>query len=229
MAEPQINSSAHVLMVADRRRRVARLVLQGISRPEIAIRLGMSLSSVNRDCGLMMKMWRKEAAEESYQDHVNVQRKKLQVVQTEAWNAFHRSMNSKGKIKEIRSRMRKAGGAGGELDAEGKARPEDMTVLVRSGPGDPRFLAIVTKAIEEENALLKIRQPSIPASEIDQNVPPISIEVSPDDLTQPMIGCDVPMEQEDMPDGTVIEVTAAEDAEPTSATNTEDSEAAGGE
>lgn len=182
-------------VILDRRRRVTRLRLQGMSLEDISARLGWSIATISRDVQYLDNSWKKEAEDETYKTHVNIQRRKLQLIQKEAWNGFYRSMNAKGKMKEIRSRSKRSG------DPGTVGGPDEMHVLVKSGAGDPRFLAIIEKAIEEENTLLRIRQPNITPTDGGDTLPPIGIEVAaPDELMTPAEG--------EVIDGIVIESDA---------------------
>lgn len=143
---------------------------------DIAVRLGRSTVTIYSDCKYLEKQWAKEAEGQSYAHHVAVQRKKLALLQQEAWAGWYRSLNRKGKLKEIRKRAAAA-------TSGGSAGADALTVLIKSGAGDPRFLAVIQRAIEEENILLKIRQPELNASDSDSNnIPPLSIEVARDTL-----------------------------------------------
>lgn len=209
MSETPSQQPSNPTIIKDRRRRVARLRCQGMSIDDIAIRLGWSSTTIFRDVHKLEERWEKEAGTETYKTHLNTQRRKLQLLQQEAWNAFHRSRNPKGKLKEVRSK-RAAMITGGD----GKSKPEEMQVLVKTGPGDPRFLAIIEKAIEEENALLKLRQPDSGMNDFEAQLPPMSIELARDEeqpleLTGELLA---PM-QGDVIDATIIVDTVTEGGE----------------
>lgn len=208
------------MVAIDRRRRVAKLRLQGMSLEDMAVRLGWSLTTIFRDVQHLEEKWAKQAAVETYSHHVNVQRKKLQLLQQEAWAAFYRSMNKKGKIKEIRRK-------GSPTDPSGSgAGGTGLVVSIKSSQGDPRFMAIIQRAIEEENALLKIRQPDMGAMDADTNLSPLSIEVARDEAGESIFS-DQETGVGDVIEGTAIVVDGGRDDDSSEEDGPGDIEAAG--
>lgn len=195
-------------VASDRRRRVAKLRLQGMSLEDIAIRLGWSIGTIYADCKHLETAWAREAETDTYQKHVSMQLKKLALLQQEAWAAWYRSLNRKGKLKEIRRRAKKL--SSGSPDAS----PEDMVILIKSGAGDPRFLAIIQRSIEEENILKKIRQPDLTSADGDVNsTPPLSIEVARDDAGDAIMVTSA-ITHEEAGEGDVIEGSTVVDGSP---------------
>jgi hypothetical protein len=127
--------------MARRRDQVTELYLQGFVQTAIAEKLGISQSTVCFDLKAVHKGWR-ESAIRDFDAARDLELKKLERIEREAWAAWERSQ------KPIQSATVNGDGAG----------PPNRKAM-RSQHGDARFLAIILKCSEERRAMLGLDAP----------------------------------------------------------------------
>src|SRR5437016_2105191 len=77
-------------VIADRRRKVAELALQGVKQDQIAKRLAVNQSTIGRDLQEIKSEWR-DSAICDFDAARGVELQKLAFVEAEAWAAWQRS------------------------------------------------------------------------------------------------------------------------------------------
>ena len=120
----------------ERRVKVLRLCAQGVSYREIAKRVGVSLGTISRDVRLARETWRNIAAEH-YEEHVATALAEIDTAKAETYAAWQRSIGEV--VTETTTRGEK-----------GKSR----TVRVTTSAGDPRYLVVIERLIEQRIRLL---------------------------------------------------------------------------
>lgn len=125
------------LQIAKRRQQVAELYLQSWTQAEIARHLSVSQATVSADLKKVAQQWR-DSALRDFDLARGEQLAKLQRVEREAWDAWHRS------LKPAETAV-----VSGEAPGERKLRRS-----VKHQHGDPRLLEVIHKCIASHRALL---------------------------------------------------------------------------
>src|ERR1043166_7135014 len=120
------------------------MYLAGRTQLQIARELGLSTFTVSTDIAAMVAEWQRRAAVD-FAAHVAVELQRLSGVETQAWESFEKSCQPK-----------KITSAGKRSDTLGEgSSPTVVTVTTIQRPeGDPRFLALVLKCIDQRSRLL---------------------------------------------------------------------------
>lgn len=139
-------SRERTIEIAERRRRVADLYLQKHKQVDIAIRLGVSESVISKDLKIIQQEWAEQRV------FALDQRKLLELesidrTEREAWTAWDRS---KGPIEISEATL-----DGSKAPDKGRARR-----VTKSTAGDPRFLLIVLRCIEQRCKILGLEAPT---------------------------------------------------------------------
>ena len=129
--------------VAERRRNVADLYLQGYAQVKIAQRLGISQSTVSNDIQAIQKEWRKSAIRD-FDILRERELKKLDRIESESWEAWFRSQKP-AQSATITSN--------GQQSQKTQKRLEDQY-------GDPRYLSEIRACIASRRALLGLDAPT---------------------------------------------------------------------
>lgn len=140
-----------------RRAEVAELYLSGYVQARIADVLAIAQGTVSKDLAFLHKQW----AESSLIDldaKKALELKRIDTVEREAWDAWRRSVGS-ATVKTIATR--------GAIIKEGKEgttefkelRPAETTLRTEDLPGDPRYLTVVLKCIEQRRRILGLDAP----------------------------------------------------------------------
>jgi hypothetical protein len=128
-------------LIEQRRTAVARLYLRGHSTREIADELPSELSAsyvtVSHDIEEIRREWR-ESRIRDYDAHHDLELRKLDAIEAEAWKAWERSKEDAVTVK--------VGARGTETTTKGQA-------------GDPRFLETIRGCIVRRSALLGLDAP----------------------------------------------------------------------
>jgi hypothetical protein len=130
---------------ARRRQQVAELYVQGWTQYAIASHLQICQTTVCFDLKALRKEWR-ESSIRDFDTLREVELKKLEHVEREAWAAWDRSQ------KPLQSAV---------LNGEGNATRARKTV--KNQHGDPRFLEQVQKCVAQRRALLGLDAPTLVA------------------------------------------------------------------
>jgi hypothetical protein len=144
-------------VIADRRKKVAELTLQGVTQDDIARRLGVNQSTIGRDLEQLRVDWH-ESAIRDFDQAREREIQKLGFVESEAWAAWQRSQQPEQAA----------------MLSEGKEGKRSRSSL-RHQYGDPRFLDQINKCITQRCLLLGL-QPS-PAAREDQPHEHVSLEI----------------------------------------------------
>ncbi|MBX3422230.1 MAG: hypothetical protein KF752_11805 [Pirellulaceae bacterium] len=114
---------------------VANLYLEGKTKTEIADTLGIQIAAVNRCLNEARKAWLRRSTAK-YQQHVATELARLDKVESEAWSAWRQS------LRPSRSKSTTSG------------EHSSITKRQDSQSGDPRFLAVIQKCVEQRAKLL---------------------------------------------------------------------------
>jgi hypothetical protein len=130
--------------ILQRRRRVAELFLQSYTQVQIAEQLGVKQPTVSADLRAVREEWRRSSIRD-FDQAVEVELKKLELLEREAWLAWERSQEPQESTRVTN-------------DGSGKGKKAEKTV--RRTPGDPRFLDQIHKCIAARRALLGLDAPT---------------------------------------------------------------------
>lgn len=136
MAKAPRPTKEEAVALAERRRRVADLYVQGWRQADIGVRLGIDQGTVSRDLKTIQKEW----AEQRVSDIDELKREQLEKidrVEREAWDGWVRSQ------KPTRTK-------------EDSEKPKRTT---KTTAGDPRFLLIVDRCIERRSKIVGLEAP----------------------------------------------------------------------
>ena len=129
-----------------RRRRVARMALEGMNQTEIAEELGVDSSTIQQDLARMKERWIKESKEIT-DELIRQQLGRISLLEQEYWDGWDRSQEQTIKITKGTKRSKKNGD-------ESLAKVDKTTTA-----GDPRFLNGVANCIEQRRKLLGLDAP----------------------------------------------------------------------
>jgi len=146
---------------ARRRQQVAEFYVQGWTQQQIAAHLDICQTTVCFDLKALRKEWR-ESSIRDFDTRREVELKKLERVEREAWAAWERSQ------KPLQSAV-----VNGE-DGTARARK-----TVKNQHGDPRFLDQVQRCIAQRRALLGLDAPTLVAPVRPDGRP---LEISPESV-----------------------------------------------
>jgi transposase len=135
-----MNSGAKALL-AERRAKAARLVLEGWTFKAIAAELGIAVSTVTRDMKVAREEWLDRACE-AVEQHRSVMLQRLELIQREAWKEWHRSKEQAKKTKAAQTTSAKEG-----VKTTAEQQTEEQC-------GDPRYLEQIRQAIMAQARLL---------------------------------------------------------------------------
>jgi hypothetical protein len=140
-------SPAEEIRIESRRLKVAELYLCGVrSLTRIAEELGVDKSQISRDFKHIRKLWR-----EAYIDDLNVAKHeelaRIAAIEQKAWLAWDRSCN------DVET-MEVTGSSQG-----GKGTPEKVKKMTKRQAGNPHYLAILLKCVEQRRAILGLDAP----------------------------------------------------------------------
>lgn len=135
-----------------RRITVAKLYTQAIPIAAIALQLGTSRETIDRDLAAIRLEWREHRLKE-YGDLKELELQKIDRSESEAWDAWQ---NSK---KSTRHRKRRTGPDGTVLETQ-----------YTSNAGNPRFLEIVLRCVERRAKILGLDAPEQHVHEIREVV-----------------------------------------------------------
>ena len=135
---PRPHSEA--LAIAKRQEIVADLYLQGTPQAVIGHQVDVSQSTVSSDLKAIKKQWR-ESAVRDFDTVREVELRKLDRIEREAWEAWRRSQNP------LQTVVLTTGGS-------------DQKTTVRDQVGDPRFLEQVFKCVASRRAMLGLDAPT---------------------------------------------------------------------
>lgn len=124
------------------RTQVAALYVRGVSFREICAIMGRSISTIDRDLKAIRARWR-ESQVADFTEHVNKELARIDAVEFEAWNGW---MESKGERRTEESAI---------IDGKQRTRLQRVT----EPTGDPRFLAVVSRCIDQRVKLLGLEAP----------------------------------------------------------------------
>jgi hypothetical protein len=137
------------LAILERRQKVADLYLQGWTQQAIADHVGLNQKTISNDLKRIRQEWR-ESAVRDFDEAREVELKKIDRVEREAWAAW------------VRSQQPAQSAHINDENPQRKTRRH-----VRNQYGDPRFLEQVNKCIAARCALLGLFQISRPGEEAD--------------------------------------------------------------
>jgi len=133
--------------IADRRRNVANLYLQGAWQPEIARQVGVSQSTISRDLAVVRRQWLKEASRD-YDAKVAEELAKIDAVELEAWTEWNKSKDRK-RAKKTTKESRKGQ----------KVQSVEETTTIETLLPEARYLEIIEKCIARRCKLLGLDAP----------------------------------------------------------------------
>lgn len=142
------------LSIEDRRVHVADLYVKGWTQREIASHLNVSQGLISQDMTALRAEWRASRLEDT-QEFVDLELRKLDRLEREAWAAWDRSQKPAQEATTVTK--------------DGADMPTKKKISGRNG--DPRYLAVVAKCIERRCALLGLDAPkqlTMDDSQIDQ-------------------------------------------------------------
>lgn len=159
-------------MIARRREKVASLYIQGRSQFEIGMAVGVSQSTVCGDMKVVMAEW-EERAIQTYDKIVTRELAKLDELERQYWEAWHRSV---GKVRDFVHEKKSVELAVGEPDEHQEPQPHGGSLKRNEGPvlpaierkrrvntkhlaGNPAFLDGVMKCIERRCHILGVDAP----------------------------------------------------------------------
>jgi DNA-binding transcriptional regulator LsrR (DeoR family) len=132
------------LHVAERRVKVAELYLHQKTQSEIAQIVGVNQGTVSTDLKAIQKQWR-ESAIVDLNEAKRRELERIDQVERAAWDSYERSLNPVIVMIE-RSESRN----------QAKRETQETTQA-----GDPRFLSIIQKCIEQRIKLLGLQEPDV--------------------------------------------------------------------
>lgn len=167
-------SNSKKLEIKKRRRRVAELYLRGWSQREIADDIDMSVATVNRDLSAIQEQWT-ESALIDMDVAMARQLARLQKLEDEAWEAWHKSKEDKT-IEKKKRRERIASG-----DGENRPSEIEMRETTKSRYGNTAILDRIMRIVDRRTELLGLDEydPSVEADRIEPLVD--AIEATADD------------------------------------------------
>lgn len=134
------------LEIQERRRKVADLYIKGWRQSAIAEVVGVHVSNVCRDLAAIREEWR-EARLDSTEAWIDAQLAKIDKMELEAWEQWEKSKGDRKKTTKKESE-----------GADGSGPRLEKTLSIEDGLGDPRYLAMVDKAIERRSKLLGLEK-----------------------------------------------------------------------
>jgi hypothetical protein len=132
---------------------IRELYLQCLSMAEIGRQLGLSAATVYRDICSAREQWRTRAAD-AIEQHKQRELGKIDIIEVEAWRAWKRSI---GIAKTVTTKNTTIEAPDGSNDIELPA--EERTVREEDLAGDPRFLEIARKCVEDRRKVLGLDAP----------------------------------------------------------------------
>lgn len=127
------------------RAETARLYLQGVPQHEIAAKQGVTREQITYDLNVIRAEWVKNA-QEGMTELVARELAKLDRIEAEAWAAWERSCKSR----ERKRTKKTTGGESDRLEAQVETEERD---------GDPRWLEIVAKCVDQRCKLRGLNAP----------------------------------------------------------------------
>jgi hypothetical protein len=122
--------------------------LGGLSMRKIAAELGVSVWTVHNDLAVVRKVWREEMAAE-YEIWKDRELERIDKLELAAWDGWQRSLQDAVKISE---RMVPVGNGSERVGVE-------QTMETKGQAGDPSFLAVIAKCIEQRCKILGLYAP----------------------------------------------------------------------
>lgn len=154
--------------MAKRRRRVAELYLRGKSQRMIAEDVGFSVATVNRDLNYIQDRW-KESALVDMDRAMARQLARLQQIEDELWEAWHKSKEDRETTKRKRKQV-VAQGQDGEIQVEADTPTEvQMQRKTKASYGDTQIMNQIMKVVDRRTRLLGLDEydPTTDADRID--------------------------------------------------------------
>lgn len=133
------------LEIAERRSKVIKLYIQRWTQSEIASHLGVSQVCIHKDIKAIQKEWR-DANLEQLSEMKFEELQRIDLLERQAWEGY---MESKTYTKVVQ--------VGGRKDK----RPSQVRQTNETGGGDPRFLQIISRCIEQRAKLLGLNEPEL--------------------------------------------------------------------
>ena len=138
--------------LAQRRRRVSELRLQGWTLREIGRELGIDFSQVSRDCKWCREQWRKDAIQDTG-ERLLEQMAQNDLLIREGWAAWERSKLDKT-TREVETQDSPE--APEAKPGPGRPSREKKRLRTEGQTGNPAYLALVERGIERQNKILGI-------------------------------------------------------------------------
>lgn len=132
------------LEIQERRKKTAELYIKGWRQSAIAELVGIHVSTVCRDLAIIRQEWR-ESRLDSTEAWIDAQLAKIDKMEMEAWEQWEKS---KGERKKLTKKEGESG-TGSYLE---------KSVTIEEGLGDPRYLAVVDRAIERRCKILGLEK-----------------------------------------------------------------------
>jgi predicted transcriptional regulator len=147
------------LAVANRRREVAELYVQGLTQMAIADRVGVSQPTVSDDLKKIHKEWR-ESRIRDFDAARDLELQKLDRAESEAWEAWEKSK------KPAQSAV-----------VTGEGADQKTRKTMKNQYGDPRYLDVVLKCVAARSALLGLEAPVQVAPVMPDGKEPFRLEI----------------------------------------------------
>lgn len=127
------------------RARAAELYKEGWTQSRIAQEIGVSQAQISYDLAAIRKEWR-ESALRDFDAAKMRELEKIDLIESEAWEAYHRSKEERQKA--VKEKV--------EGDTSGRTKVQVTTEKV---DGDPRFLSQIMACIDRRCKILGINAP----------------------------------------------------------------------
>lgn len=141
-----------------RRAKVADMYLAGFIQPQIALQIGTSQATVSRDISALHKAWL-DSALRDFDALKEIELKRIDRTEREAWDAWRRTIGTHTKSSIATKGAIVTEGVKGQSGFK-TLQPSEKTVHSEEQAGDPRFLNIVLKCIEQRRKILGLDAPT---------------------------------------------------------------------
>lgn len=135
------------------RRIVSELYLKMMTLRQISEATGLSIMTVSRDLEAVRKRWQREAVRDIGERKM-IELARLDKIEAEAWDAWERSKKPRERKETLVEKNDE--GDGEKLRTFSKKR---TSLVSEEYVGDPRYLAIIQKCIEQRASLIGLNAP----------------------------------------------------------------------